>query len=92
MFRTSEAPVVNFSTQLGSIAQRINDLSHDQQSNQEIKTRLEASLDAPLGAVDELDSFKLQEVMSNYDRMMQTLSNLMKSFSDTANSIVSNIK
>jgi len=92
MFRTSEAPVVNFSTQLGLIAQRINDLSHDQQSNQEIKTRLEASLDASLGAVDELDSFKLQEVMSNYDRMMQTLSNLMKSFSDTANSIVSNIK
>jgi len=45
-----------------------------------------------LGEMGEMESLRLQMAMDRYSKMMSTLSNLLKKSSDTAQSIIQNIK
>ena len=45
-----------------------------------------------LGDLSEVDQMKLQMTMDNRSKLAQTLSNVLKQNSDTANSIVQNLK
>ncbi len=45
-----------------------------------------------MGEMGETESLRLQMVMDRLNKMMSTLSNILKKMSDTQNSIVQNLK
>ncbi|MBI5858076.1 MAG: hypothetical protein HZB42_10575 [Sphingobacteriales bacterium] len=57
----------------------------------ETKDRLKKDLDS-MSEMGEMESLKLQMAMDRMSKVMSTLSNLLKKFSDTADSIVQNLK
>ena len=56
-------------------------------AKEEVKDKIDS-----LSEKDEMESFRLQDAMDRYSRMMSTLSNLLKKMSDTTSGITQNMK
>lgn len=89
--KSTDNEINSLTNKVAKINQQKASLRQTANAEEKTKETLKNKLDS-LNEMGEMESLRLQMAMDRMSKMMQTLSNLLKKTSDTASSIVQNLK